>query len=244
MSEKISLLIPTRHRADRYYTAIESFINNCEDINNFEIVVGIEITDFETLSVYNQVKEVYYECDWSLVLFDEGLTLNKKYNMLYNESKHGIIFGIADDNIMLTTDWDAKIIQQYAYRADKIMCVAVNDGPGADELFRHFTIHRNWIDTVGYYFNENFSHFYIDNLVTYTSKAIGRAVFLEDVKIDHKHFVFGTAEPDENNVHAYTVEFQKDKEEYDKHRDGIVNYEINVLKQKLMKEQEMVTNYI
>lgn len=231
--EKICLLIPTLNRPEKFIKAITSFISRADKPEDLEIIVGIEIDDRNTIVAFNEIKRKYENLCWELMLFEGKNFLIEKYNLMYNIAQENIIFGIADDNYMTTQGWDTKIREVFQDSKDKLVCAVVNDGLHSDNLYRHFCIHRNWIDTVGYYMNNNFKHYYIDNLITATSRNIKRDCYMADVVIDHKHPVFGTAEVDTTYIKDYS-HFESDKESYDKYASSIVTYETNVLTGKLI----------
>lgn len=226
--DKISLLLPTKHRSERFVIAVESFIGTAKKPEELEIVVGIEIADRETILAFNQIKRKYENINWKLMLFEGDIFLIEKYNMLYNIAEHNIIFGIADDNIMTTLSWDSEIRKMFDESKDKIICCVINDGIHSDNLYRHFAIHKKWCEAVGYYMNKNFKHYYIDNIITGTSRTLKRDYYMKHIVMDHKHPVFGTAAVDQTYVNDYNL-FNVDREAFEKYAESIVRFEVNTL---------------
>ena len=121
---------------------------------------------------------------------------------------------VGDDAQFLTKHWDQHIVdffENYQYK-DKILYVCPRDMTGSDKRrweknkiptdkpykitthpspigAAHFVLHKNWINTVGYFLPPQFWHWHIDNWLTKLAVKLGRAYVLPHVQIQSKKMI-------------------------------------------------------
>ena len=92
-------------------------------------------------------------------------------------------FDMFNDKICMIVPWDANGKGKGAEHKDKTVPVIVGDEPiGAP----HFFVHRNWINTLGYFAPPFFWHWYVDSYTQAVSRKLGRCVLLPYVIVRAK----------------------------------------------------------
>lgn len=92
-------------------------------------------------------------------------------------------FDMFNDKICMIVPWDANGKGKGAEHKDKTVPVIVGDEPiGAP----HFFVHRNWINTLGYFAPPFFWHWYVDSYTQTVSRKLGRCVLLPYVIVRAK----------------------------------------------------------
>ena len=78
------------------------------------------------------------------------------------------------------------------------MLLHFNDLSGhAHQLAGHLAVHKNWIDTVGYFSPPWFNGDWGDWWLTHIGDGAGRRKYRQDIVIEHLNIQFNKAEPDE-----------------------------------------------
>lgn len=200
---KISLITCARHRPDKLYDLLESLTITVSDHGNMEYIFGVESDDHPVINVIEKWRKDHpnYKVILRIWTDDEvNFSLNQKYNMLADNATGDLISGCGDDLLFVTEGWDKKLVAEFEKYPDKILLAWINDGHGADKLPRHYTIHQNWKKVVGTYTVPFLRHYFSDNWNYDVASAIGRAKYLEHIKVIHRHPVFGNAQVDENHL--------------------------------------------
>ena len=87
---------------------------------------------------------------------------------------------MGDDALFETPMWDQKVETAFNQFPDKIACVY----PYVPDLKRsknpHFCVHRNWVNTLGYFVPPHFWHWYVDTWTRSVARGVGRYVCLSD----------------------------------------------------------------
>jgi glycosyltransferase involved in cell wall biosynthesis len=96
------------------------------------------------------------------------------WNMLANQASGEIIFLIGDDVTFITDKWPALVNSAFDQYPDKIVCVY----PIVPGLKRrknpHFCLHKDWINTLGYFVPPHFWHWYVDTWIREVAIRLGR----------------------------------------------------------------------
>lgn len=101
------------------------------------------------------------------------------WNLMAETARYDILFLVGDDAQFATDDWGEKVISAFDNYPDKIACVYPRP------VYRqfpnpHFCLHKNWINTVGYFLPPTFYLHYIDTWVAYVAKKLNRFHCIED----------------------------------------------------------------
>jgi len=112
------------------------------------------------------------------------------WNKLAENAKYDILMLQGDDAWFETNNWALKVIEAFEQYPDKIVFVYPDlegypwkGGYLTADHCPHFFIHRNWIDTVGYFVAPHFWHWYVDTWWRDVAKIIDRRHIIKDLKI-------------------------------------------------------------
>jgi len=194
---KIALLLPSKNRLNKFLTFLTSVVATAKDIKNITIILGIDEDDPN----FDNYKRIANNLDFIDFLsfpkdtFKRG-GLSIYWNTMVKECTHDILAMVGDDMIFKTKDWDEKIINTFKEQDDNIHLVFCNDGmrgPGnkhenASPFPVNSFLHRDYIDTVGWYVQDiepkGFQDTYLDKIFD----LLRRKIYFHDIIIKHMHF--------------------------------------------------------
>ncbi len=201
----ISVLVPSRHRPE----LAKRLLDTINGTKKTDVEVKFYLNDNDpTIEKYKQLlpENVY------IIGPDQSSCFS--WNYLSTLARHDYCMLVGDDAQFLTTNWDQHIIdffENYEYK-DKILYVCPRDMTGSDKRrwiknkvptdkpykiethpspigAAHFVLHKNWINTVGYFLPPQFWHWHIDNWLTELAVRLGRAYVLPHVQIQSKKMI-------------------------------------------------------
>lgn len=181
---RISLLIPTRKRPDNMQRVVDSAFKKANKPSEIEVIFYIDNDDNES------TKKIGKLGNWPQVGYVPGerIVLSQMWNECWKVATADIGMHCGDDVVFITQGWDNIIYQAFQEVSDKIMFAYGRDGiVDSDELGTHGFIHRNWVETVGYFVPPYFSWCYNDTWLTDVSKKIGRLKYIPELLIEHLH---------------------------------------------------------
>ena len=201
----ISVLVPSRHRPELAKRLLDT-INNTKK-NDVEVKFYLNDND-PTIETYKKLlpESVY------IIGPDQSTCFS--WNYLSTLAKHDYCMLVGDDAQFLSNHWDQHIVdffENYEHK-DKILYVCPRDMTGKDKRkweknkvptdkpykitthpspigAAHFVLHKNWINTVGYFLPPQFWHWHIDNWLTKIAVRLGRAYVLPHVQIQSKKII-------------------------------------------------------
>ena len=109
-----------------------------------------------------------------------------------------IFMHCGDDIRFRTPNWDTEVRVTFESFEDKIALVYGDDGIRKDDLATHGFIHKNWIDTIGYFLPPYFSSDMNDYWLTDVAKGIDRLIKI-DILTEHLHPSAGKHEWDQTH---------------------------------------------
>jgi glycosyltransferase involved in cell wall biosynthesis len=189
----ISLLVPTRNRPVGLRRLVES-ARKAANVNyeDPEIVAYIDADDTQSQSVAEDLKIKF--------VVGPRIILSDMWNKCAEIATGEILAQLNDDCIFQTDDWNAIIENEFGYSprfSDRISMVHGSDGgPSASTFAVNPFVHREWVDTLGYFMPPYFSGDYPDTWINDLANALNRRVFLPFL-IEHMHPAWGKAEKDE-----------------------------------------------
>tara|TARA_B100000287_G_scaffold110388_1_gene102758 strand:- start:5662 stop:6387 length:726 start_codon:yes stop_codon:yes gene_type:complete len=194
--EKISFLCPTRSRTQ---TDIGNFVDRLIETaretadypDNVEFVFYIDDDD-------KQSEKYFKGLDDDNIVFVQGerIVLSKMWNECCKKSSGDIFFHCGDDIRFRTKGWDTIVRNKFDEFDDKIVFVYGSDGFQAQEgesgnkFGTHGFIHRNWVETTGYFVPPYFSSDKNDTWLNDVALKIGRHHWV-DIYTEHLHPVVG-----------------------------------------------------
>lgn len=177
MNKTISLLIPTRGRPLFMDKVAKSAIYMAENKFGVQVVFYIDTDDYHSIMKARGLK---VELD---TVFGEGtikyivgvrIVLSQMWNECYKLSDADICMHCGDDIVFETDKWDSVVLSAFGQYEDKILFAYGSDGLQPDTFGTHGFIHRNWVNTVGYFVPPYFSSDYNDTWLNEVSEMIGR----------------------------------------------------------------------
>jgi len=199
--KKISLLVPSRERLNLKLTLISSIITSVKDINNIELIFGIDEDDPTRDIVYKIANAIPFVKIVNIQNEGKFIGINKIWNLLYPHAEGDILGYIGDDMVFKTPDWDEEILEEFNENnlpQDKIKLVHCYDGfRKHDEICVNAFVHKKYTDILGYLCREEFLINWSDQWMYQTFKAFNRVKHRPDIHIQHNHWVFGKRSRDD-----------------------------------------------
>ena len=106
MNNKISLLVPSRERLNLKLTLISSIITTVSDINNVELIFGIDEDDPTRDIVYKISKAIPFIKIIDIQNEGKFIGINRIWNLLFPHAEGDILGYVGDDMIFKTQNWD------------------------------------------------------------------------------------------------------------------------------------------
>lgn len=179
----ISLLIPTRGRPDNVRSlATSARVTASNDVELIFYVDDDDVPSFEIVEEY---------ADQTII--GPRVVLSEMWNRCAELANNDVMMHCGDDIIFRTHAWDELIIHEFDRFPDKIVFVHGEDGIQHGNIGTHGFLHRNWVDTVGYFVPPYFSSDYNDLWLSEVADALNRRVYLPNVYTEHMHPVVGKA---------------------------------------------------
>ena len=197
----ISICTPTRGRPESFKKMCLSVLENASNLNDIEFVVYRDNDDESAYEYVGNHKEIR----------GERLYADPTYNMCQKVATGPIYMFVPDDIIFETKDWDEQVKNVFDKFADKIIAVYFDNGTGF--AFGVGCLHKNWIDTVGYFLNPDLCR-RGDVWISRIAKNLNRRVFLRRVVYKDQNIT-------EDQTHAeYLMEYERTNcyEQYHKMR--------------------------
>jgi hypothetical protein len=172
---KISILCPSRGRPHLAKKMIDSSIETAGV--DLEILLYLN-NDDPTLSQYkDMIDSKYYQ-------IGSDRSPCYSWNLLAEQSKSDILFLMGDDGEFITENWGEKIIKAFDRYPDKIACVYPNTGGAVSKHKNpHFCLHKNWVDTLGYFVPPQFWHWYVDTWTAKIAQGLNRYYLVNDMTV-------------------------------------------------------------
>tara|TARA_R100001443_G_scaffold116647_1_gene137733 strand:- start:814 stop:1515 length:702 start_codon:yes stop_codon:yes gene_type:complete len=180
---KISLLCPTRKRPHFMEELYRSAFSTCSDDKNIEIIFALDNDDSESIEKYFDLSS-----ERTKAVLCERLdgNLSKMWNRCHAIADGEIFMHCGDDLRFKTDGWDELVLEEFNKYEDKIVLVYGDDGIRKDDLATHGFVHKNWVDTIGYFLPPYFSSDKNDVWLTDVARRTGRLNKI-DIYTEHLH---------------------------------------------------------
>jgi glycosyltransferase involved in cell wall biosynthesis len=200
----ISICCPSRGRPELAMRLINTVYNTVSDKSKVEFLFYLNEDD-PTLEQYKQSLDSKHY----IVGPDQSTCFS--WNQLAERSQGDIVMLAGDDIQFQTPNWDLEIEKTFNMFEDRICMVVPWDGNGkgkgvehkhktvpvivGDEPIGapHFFVHKNWINTLGYFAPPFFWHWYVDSYTQTVSRKLKRCILLPYVIVQAKKVFDDTA---------------------------------------------------
>jgi len=194
--EKIAVLVPTRGRVSSMEGLVKSIIETSDNKENNEVIFYIDDDDTESIKATESLNLMYgnVKC-----VIGGRIVLSDMWNKCFEASDSDIFMQCGDDIRIRTKGWDSIVRKKFAEIEDRIGFVFGYDGIQAKGHFgTHGFLHKNWVNTVGYFLPPYFEADYCDTWINDVAKMINRFYFI-DIFTEHLHISIGKHELDETH---------------------------------------------
>ena len=226
----ISLLVPTRKRPSNMVELHQSIKDTADRPNCVEIVFYIDEDDTESEDKFWELRATPGSLRMDAVI-DKRILMAQTWNECYKIAIGPLYHHCADDIRFRTKGWDSRILEEFDKVSDKILFVYGMDGIQNERIGTHGFLHKNWMDTVGYFLPPYFSSDYCDLWLTTVAKKIGRARYRKDLYIEHMHPCVGKSEIDETHRERMARGTRDNTAGVWKRSGHLVNADVNKLQQ-------------
>tara|TARA_R110001592_G_scaffold54783_2_gene167816 strand:+ start:4649 stop:5344 length:696 start_codon:yes stop_codon:yes gene_type:complete len=188
---KISLLCPTRKRPTFMKELWESAQLNAHFKQDIELIFYIDSDDTESIEMCKSLGTNVH------AIIDErgDGNLSVMWNRCYERASADIVMHCGDDIRFRTVNWDKIVIDEFDKYNDKIVLIYGTDGIRKDDLATHSFLHKNWVETVGYFLPPYFSSDMNDYWLTTVARNIKRLIKV-NIYTEHLHPAVGKHELD------------------------------------------------
>lgn len=189
---KISLLVPTRNRPEQMTRLWQSALDTADTPEDLEIVFYIDDDDASSIAEYKSMKT-----DQVQAVIGERIILSQMWNGAYELATGEVFMHCGDDIIFRSENWDKIVRKAFKQFDDKILFVYGRDGIwDNEELGTHGFIHKNWVDTIGYFVPPYFDYGGNDGWLTEVATIIKRKRFVPEIYTEHMHFSVNKSKKD------------------------------------------------
>lgn len=197
---KISLLVPSRERLNLKLTLISSIMTSVSDINNVELIFGVDEDDPKRDIVHKIAQAIPFVRIVDIKNYGKFIGINRIWNILAANTDNELFGYVGDDMIFMTPDWDKEILKEFNKAncpADNIKLVHCYDGHrDRDEICVNAFVHRKYYEVLGYFCKEDFLINWSDQWMYQTVNAFGRVKYRRDIHIQHNHWIYGDRKKD------------------------------------------------
>ena len=164
----------------------ESAYNNSLYKDEIELIFYIDSDDNESIEMYKSLGPNVHA-----IIDERGEgNLSVMWNRCYERASADIVMHCGDDIRFRTPNWDKIVLDEFDKYKDKIVLVYGNDGVRKDDLATHSFLHKNWIETVGYFLPPYFSSDMNDYWLTTVARNIKRLIKV-NIYSEHLHPAVG-----------------------------------------------------
>jgi hypothetical protein len=208
----ISILTPSRSRPQLAHRMITSAIRTA----GCKIEIMLYLNDDDPF--LDDYKKLF---DSSMYIIGPNQSTSYSWNLMAEKAKYDILFLVGDDCKFETENWVQLILDAFKKYPDKIVCVYPRAPSVSKYKSPHFCLHKNWINTLGYFLPPQFYHWYVDTWIMEVAQRIGRHHLISEFELPIENIRDNVS----SEYHSSWMK-QKDQWIWDKsqrHRDSDVN---------------------
>ena len=98
------------------------------------------------------------------------------WNLMAERATYDILFLVGDDAQFQTDNWGTLIVQAFNVYPDKIACIYPRVPGMHSSKNPHFCLHKNWVNTLGFFLPPHFYHWYVDTWIRAIASKLNRHV--------------------------------------------------------------------
>lgn len=186
MTDRISILCPTRGRPDNVHRMVASAFTTADEPDQLEVVFYRDDDD----------PTDHPDLPGTRTVIGPRILLSQAWNECYDHAAGDVLMHGGDDLVFRTPSWDSKVRGAFDAFPDRLVFVYGDDTNQGQQLGTHGFVHRRWVEVLGYFVPPHFSSDFNDTWLNEIAAAAGRRVYLPDVVTEHLHPAFGKGEWD------------------------------------------------
>jgi hypothetical protein len=161
----ISILTPSRSRPQLAHRMVTSAIKTagCD----LEIMLYLNNDD----PLLEEYKRLFDPTQYTI---GPNQSTSYSWNLMAEKAKHDILFLVGDDCEFITSNWSFLVLDAFNQYPDKLVCVYPRAPSVSKYKSPHFCLHKNWINTLGYFLPPHFYHWYVDTWILEIAQRIER----------------------------------------------------------------------
>jgi len=190
----ISIVLPTRGRADLVHRLLESIVTTADRADRLELLLYLDNDDPSAHAIAHPGLRL-------LKLIRPPAKMGAMAQACYEASTGGYIMQLNDDVICRTRGWDTAVREAFSQFPDGVALVWCNDLFRGATMPNLPTVSRRLCEQIGCLCPVDYNRDYIDTHLFDIFKkleALGhrRLVYLQEVVLEHLHYETGKAEFD------------------------------------------------
>lgn len=193
----ISIACPSYKRPESMVRLVESVFETTKEIEKIEVIFYLDDNDFDSHNVAKILMQKFGKIVKAIT--GPKIKLSNMWNHCAQNTDFEIVMLCADDIIFRTIYWDILVREKFNEFDDKILFVHGDDGHNSDKFGTHGFLHRNWINTVGYFLPPYFSADWCDTWINEVSDKLRRRFYVP-ILTEHMHFSLNKSELDLTHI--------------------------------------------
>jgi hypothetical protein len=194
----ISILTPSRSRP----TLAKRMMDSAKKTAGREIEIKFYLNDDDP--DLEEYKSFLREDEY---IVGPNQSTSYSWNLLAELAKYDIFFLVGDDVCFQTDNWVEKITNAFEKYPDKIVCVYPRAPSVSKYKSPHFCLHRNWINTLGFFLPPHFYHWYVDTWISEVAMKLGRFHLIADFELPIENIK-------DNTSSSYHNSWMRKKDDY------------------------------
>lgn len=186
----ISIIHPSRGRAEKSANTIHKWINSATNIHSIELLVSCDMDD-PMLDDYDSIytPSIFRE---NPVIANENESAVDAINFAARKA-HGYVLIVVSDDTDCFPGWDAEILKQTEGKTDWIL--KTQDGI-QNYIITNPIMDRAYYNRTGYIYHPDFKHLFCDTYLTCVADITGRKI-TSNLMFKHDHYSVNGTQPDE-----------------------------------------------
>lgn len=192
---KILFKYASRSRNFKFFSGLENIINNLGDINNFCILVSLDVDDTtmnnpETINKLTEFVKKYPE----KIIIKYGYSkskidaINRDVNEIKEKFNFDILVNFSDDMEFIQHSFDEVIRNKfYVHYQDTDGNIYFNDGFVGDRISTMSIIGRKYYDKFNYIYHPSYHSLWCDNEYTELAKMNEKIIYFHENIYKHNH---------------------------------------------------------
>ena len=193
---KISLILPSRQRPIQAMQVLKEWVENCDNLDNLEIIVSTDESDTGSLYRECQYKKttlgIEQICN-SRVICNPNNNLVQAANAGAKEATGDILILISDDFACIE-HWDTHLLKEIGGTTDFVLMT--KDGTPDQTILTLPLMDRVYYERYGYVYHPAYKHLFSDTHLMSVAQLTGKLI-QSNLEFKHNHYTLTGGKADE-----------------------------------------------